>query len=48
MYDIHANKKFIVKEFLVAREDGMNLLVSPYYFESGGSVIDWEPVDPKE
>ncbi len=45
MYDIHADKNFIVKEFLVTREDGMNLLVSPYYFESGGSVIDWEPID---
>ena len=48
MYDIHADKKFFVKEFLVTREDGANFLVSPYYFESGGSVIDWEPVDPEE
>jgi hypothetical protein len=48
MYDIHADKKFIVKEFLVTREDGMNLLVSPYYFESGGTVIDWESIDDEE
>lgn len=48
MYDIHANKKFFVKEFLVTREHGMNLLVSPYYFESGGTVIDWEPVDDED
>jgi len=41
MEDIHIEKKFKVKEFLVTREDHMNILVSPYYFESGGTVIDW-------
>ena len=41
MYDIHANKTFIVKEFRVTWEHGMNYLVSPYYPESGGTVIDW-------
>jgi hypothetical protein len=39
--DIHAEKKFKIKDFMVTREDGMNMLVSPYYFESGGTVIDW-------
>jgi len=39
--DIHAEKKFKIKEFLVTREGSMNMLVSPYYFESGGTVIDW-------
>jgi len=39
--DIHAEKKFKVKDFMVTREDGMNMLVSPYYFESGGTAIDW-------
>jgi hypothetical protein len=48
MYDIHADKKFIVKEFLVTREGEANFLVSPYYFESGGTVIDWEPIDYEE
>jgi hypothetical protein len=42
MYDIHAEKYFIVKEFRVTWEHGMNYLVSPYYPESGGTVIDWE------
>jgi hypothetical protein len=23
----------------------MNMLVSPYYYESGGSVIDWIPAE---
>lgn len=45
MLDIHADKKFIVKDFCVTRERGMNFLVSPYYFESGGTVIDWVPAD---
>ena len=44
-YDLHEGKKFVVKEFRVTRENGMNFLVSPYYFQSGGSVIDWMPVD---
>jgi hypothetical protein len=39
--DIHVGKKFKVKDFMVTREDGMNMLVSPYYFEGGGTVIDW-------
>ena len=41
MYDIHAEKNFIVKDFRVTWEHGMNFLVSPYYPESGGTVIDW-------
>ena len=41
MYDIHADKRFIVREFRVTWEHGMNWLVSPYYPESGGTVIDW-------
>lgn len=44
-YDIHIEKKFVVKDFCVTRENGMNFLVSPYYFQGGGSVIDWMPVD---
>ena len=48
MYDIHAGKIFFLKEFLVTRENGANFLVSPYYFESGGTVIDWEPVDDED
>ena len=44
MEDIHAEERFRVREFLVAREAGMNVLASPFYLESGGTVIDWEPV----
>jgi len=41
MEDIHAEKNFRVREFMVAREGRMNVLASPYYLESGGTVIDW-------
>lgn len=41
MYDLHADKTFIVRDFRVTWEHGMNYLVSPYYPESGGTVIDW-------
>jgi hypothetical protein len=41
MYDLHADKTFIVKDFRVTWEHRMNYLVSPYYPESGGTVIDW-------
>jgi hypothetical protein len=40
-YDIHERKLFQVKDFKVLREDGYNFLVSPYYADSGGTVLDW-------
>jgi hypothetical protein len=45
MFDIHSERKFLVRDFFVTREGGMNMLVSPYYYESGGTVIDWIPAD---
>jgi len=45
MQDIHAEKIFKVKDFMVTREGRMNVLASPYYLEHGGTVIDWIPVD---
>jgi hypothetical protein len=44
MEDIHAGKTFKVKDFMVTREAGMDVLASPYYLEHGGTVIDWVPV----
>jgi len=46
-FDLHAGRNFSVRDFRVTREHGMNFLVSPYYFESGGTVIDWMPADPQ-
>ena len=43
LYDLHENKRFFVKDYRVVREGNMDLLVSPYYPNSGGSVIDWMP-----
>lgn len=45
LFDIHEGKKFLVADFKVVRENGMNYLVSPYYYSSGGTVIDWVPPD---
>jgi hypothetical protein len=45
LYDLHADKTFVVKDFRVTWEHGMNYLVSPYYAESGGTVIDWVDED---
>ena len=39
--DLHSGKKFLIKDFRVTWEHGMNYLVSPCYPESGGTVIDW-------
>jgi len=39
--DIHCGKHFLVGEFRVTRERNINYLVSPYYPESSGTVIDW-------
>lgn len=43
-FDLHSGKKFRVRDYRVTREDGMNFLVSPFYEEGGGTVIDWMPV----
>jgi hypothetical protein len=48
MEDIQAEKKFRVGDFIVAREGGMNVLASPFYIESGCTVIDWAPIDETE
>ncbi len=45
LYDIHEGKKFFVKDYRVVREGNFDLLVSPYYPSSGGTVIDWVSPD---
>jgi hypothetical protein len=44
--DLHSGKKFKIRDFRVTREGSMNCLVSRYYEEGGGTVIDW--VSPDE
>lgn len=41
--DLHSGKAFRVRDFRVTREGCMNCLVSPFYEEGGGTVIDWVP-----
>lgn len=43
--DICVDKKFTVREFKIIRRNGMNLLVSPYFFDGGGTVVEWFRVD---
>ncbi len=45
--DLHSGKSFKVREFRVTREGGYNCLVSPFYEEGGGTVIDWIPLEPE-
>ena len=47
MFDLHEEREFQVGEFRVFRGEDMDLLVSPYYPRSGGTVIDWMPPDLK-
>ncbi len=47
MYDLHEEKQFRVGDFRVLRGAAMDMLVSPYFFNSGGTVIDWMPQDFK-
>lgn len=44
-FDLHEGKTFTVRDFRVTREGGHNWLVSPYYPNSGGTVIDWMPAE---
>ena len=44
LIDIHASKTFKVRDYIVTREGDGNFLVSPYYAEAGGTVLDW--MDP--
>ena len=46
--DLHSGKKFKIRQFRVTREGSQNCLVSPYYEEGGGTVIDWVPPDEED
>ncbi|NMA41868.1 MAG: hypothetical protein GX946_00635 [Oligosphaeraceae bacterium] len=44
-FDLHEEKYFRVGDYKVIRELGWNFIVSPYYANSGGMVIDWMEKD---
>ena len=48
LMDIHEHKAFVVKDFKVVHQGDYVLLVSPYFASSGGSVVDWEPLNNKD
>ena len=48
LFDIHEVKTFKVSDFMVVREDNSNFAVSPYYLHSGGTILDWIPIDRME
>ena len=41
LIDIHTQRTFKVRDYIVTREGDGNFLVSPYYAEKGGTVLDW-------
>ena len=48
LYDLHQEAKFMVQDYMVIRTDGKNYLVSPYYLETGGTVLDWLDDEDKD
>lgn len=40
-FDVRARKLFRVGDFRVVRQDNRNLMCSPYYWDSGGTILDW-------
>lgn len=40
LYDVHAKKHIVIDKCLILRYMDRNIIVSPYYPESGGTVID--------
>lgn len=47
MFDLHEEKPFKVRDFRVLKGKSMDYLVSPFFFSSGGTVMDWMPPDFK-
>ena len=45
MLDIHTQRTFTVRDYIVTREGNGNFLVTPYYAEAGGTVLDWVTLD---
>ncbi len=43
VYDLHQGEYFQAREYRIIRERGRNLLVSPFYPQTGGTVLDWMP-----
>ncbi len=44
-FDIHEEAVFHLKDIQVIRYNNRNIIVSPYYFKSGGCIVDFINVD---
>lgn len=38
--DIHCKKTFKLRDAIITREDDCNFIMSPYYAEAGGTLLD--------
>lgn len=43
LLDIHSGKRFALKDYKVIRSNDRNFIVSPFYAEAGGTVLDFVP-----
>lgn len=43
LFDIHSGKRFALKDYKVIRSNERNFIVSPYYSEAGGTLLDFVP-----
>lgn len=41
LYDIHQRDSFVARDYRVIRERNRNMLVSPFFPSTGGTVLDW-------
>ncbi len=48
LLDLHTGKTFKVRDYIVTREGDGNFLVTPYYAEAGGTVLDWVKPDKED
>lgn len=48
LLDLHTGKTFKVRDYIVTREGDGNFLVTPYYAEKGGTVLDWVKPDKED
>ncbi|MBQ7178506.1 MAG: hypothetical protein IJS08_13910 [Victivallales bacterium] len=48
LLDLHTSKTFKVRDYIVTREGDGNFLVTPYYAEAGGTVLDWVKPDKED
>lgn len=46
--DLHTGKTFKLREAIITRENGRNFVMSPYYSEGGGTLLDFASTGTRE